>query len=266
MELPMSDHKGELEGQVAVVTGGASGIGRATAIALAEQGVRVFTGDVAQPEENSELSTDWGIVERHCDVCREQDVRELMDAAAAVSGSVDILVNSAGVALSKPIPEVTEQEWDWCLNTNLRGVFFCCKHVIPRMRGKGGTIVNISSNAGLLPRWHDPVYSISKAALVALTRSLALSHAPDRIRVNAICPGPVEATGMMNANFADSEDPEALRRELIEASPLARALGRMIGPAEVAQSVLYLVSPASVMVSGTAIAIDGGKSLGVPPP
>jgi NAD(P)-dependent dehydrogenase (short-subunit alcohol dehydrogenase family) len=123
----------------------------------------------------------------------------------------------------------------------------------------------VSSNAGLLPRAHDPVYSISKLALVGLTRSLALCLAPDRIRVNAVCPGPVGETEMMNADLEAADDPAALTGAMIAASPLAAAWQRMIDPAEVAASVLFLVSDAAVMVTGTAIGIDGGKSLGVPP-
>jgi NAD(P)-dependent dehydrogenase (short-subunit alcohol dehydrogenase family) len=132
-------------------------------------------------------------------------------------------------------------------------------------RTGGGSIVNISSNAGLLPRAHDPVYSTSKAALIALTKCVALCHATDKIRVNAVCPGPVGDTGMMNADLATASDPEAMKQRFIAASPLAQAHRRMITPEEVARSVLYLVSDASAMVTGTAVAIDGGKSLGVPP-
>jgi NAD(P)-dependent dehydrogenase (short-subunit alcohol dehydrogenase family) len=170
------------------------------------------------------------------------------------------------MGLVKQITDVTEAEWDACLNTNLKGAFLVCKHAIRRMQAcGGGAIVNIASNAGLLPRAHDPVYSISKAALVALTKSLALCHARDRIRVNAVCPGPVEATRMMEADLDKAPDREAAVQSLIAASPLAKAHGRMITPAEVAEAVLYLVSDASAMVTGTAVAIDGGKSLGVPP-
>jgi NAD(P)-dependent dehydrogenase (short-subunit alcohol dehydrogenase family) len=129
----------------------------------------------------------------------------------------------------------------------------------------GGAIVNVSSNAGLLPRAHDPIYSTSKGALNAFTRSLALSHAADRIRVNAVCPGPVSDTGIMNADLAKAADPAALAQRMLDASPLANAFGRMITPDEVAQAVLYLVSDAAAMVTGTCLAIDGGKSLGVPP-
>ena len=132
-----------------------------------------------------------------------------------------------------------------------------------KQRG-GGAIVNISSNAGLLPRAHDPVYSTSKGALIAFTKSLALCHAHDRIRVNAVCPGPVGDTGMMNADLDKAVDRAATAQRFIDASPLAHAFGRMISPEEVAQAVLYLVSDVSAMVTGTSIAIDGGKSLGVP--
>lgn len=255
----------DLAGRVAVVTGGASGIGRATALVLAEHGARVLVGDIKLLDENHERFARLGIRQRHCDVRLEADVRSLIEEAAADTGRLEILVNNAGVGLVKPITEVTEEEWDRCLDINLKGAFLGCKHAIPRMRPAGGSIVNIASNAGLLPRAHDPVYSISKLALVGLTRSLALCHSVDKIRVNAVCPGPVGETGMMNADLEAAPDPEALRQQIIGASPLARACHRMIDPREVAEAVLYLVSDAASMVTGTALAIDGGKSLGVPP-
>jgi NAD(P)-dependent dehydrogenase (short-subunit alcohol dehydrogenase family) len=255
-----------LRSRVAVVTGGASGIGRATALLLAANGAQVFTGDYDLLRENDALFNESGIAQLSCDVRREEQVEELIEHAVRKSGRLDILVNSAGVGLVKQITDVTEAEWDACLDTNLKGAFLACKHAIRRMQsGGGGAIVNIASNAGLLPRAHDPVYSVSKAALVALTKSLALCHARDRIRVNAVCPGPVEATRMMNADLDQAADREAAVRNLIAASPLAKSHGRMISPAEVAAAVLYLVSDPSMMVTGTAVAIDGGKSLGTPP-
>ena len=164
------------------------------------------------------------------------------------------------------VPEVTEAEWDACLDTNLKGAFMTSKHAIPAMRQRGGgAIVNIASNSGLLPRAHDPVYSTSKAALLAFTRSLALCHASERIRVNAVCPGPVQDTRIINDELDRSVDPLAVARHIIDASPLCRAIGRMVLPAEIAQAVLYLVSDAAILVTGSTLAIDGGKSLGVPP-
>lgn len=256
-----------LDNRVAVVTGAASGIGRATALLLAENGARVFAGDYDPLPENEAVFSRAGIIQLPCDVRREVDVAALIErAASAGGGRLDILVNNAGIGLVKQITEVTEAEWDACIDTNLKGAFLASKHAIDKMRASGGgAIVNIASNAGLLPRAHDPVYSISKGALVALTKSLALCHARDRIRVNAVCPGPVEATRMMETDLAKAPDREVAVRNLMAASPLVRAHARMISPEEVARAVLYLVSDAALMVTGTALAIDGGKSLGVPP-
>jgi NAD(P)-dependent dehydrogenase (short-subunit alcohol dehydrogenase family) len=232
---------------------------------LAANGARVFVGDYDPIADNERTFAEAGILHSVCDVRREDQVEALIDRAAREGGRLDILVNSAGVGLVKQITDVTEAEWDACLDTNLKGAFLACKHAIRRMQfGGGGSIISIASNAGLLPRAHDPVYSVSKGALVALTKSLALCHARDRIRVNAVCPGPVEATRMMEADLDGAPDRDVAVQNLIAASPLARAHGRMITPAEVAEAVLYLASDASLMVTGTAIAIDGGKSLGVP--
>ena len=249
-----------------VITGGECGIGRAVARLFARQGQSVFVGDVRLRDENRAEFARQGITSLLCDVRRERDVQTLIDLAVQQTGRVDLLVNNAGVGLVKQITEVTEEEWDRCLGTNLKGAFFGCKHAIPAMKRQGGgAIVNIASNAGLLPRTHDPVYSISKQALVALTKSLALCHAPDRIRVNAVCPGPVGETDMVDNEIRESSDPAAARRRLIAASPMAAAYGRMGNPEEIAQAVAYLASEAAAMVTGTCLAIDGGKSLGVPP-
>ncbi len=256
-----------LAGRVALVTGGACGIGRATALLLAKQGAAVTVGDLRLQPENAACFRDAGVDELPLDVRVEAEVQAVVRRILERHGRLDILVNNAGVGLVKQIPDVSEQEWDDCLGVNLKGPFLCCKHAIPAMRAAGGgSIINVASNAGLLPRAHDPVYSLSKGALVALTKSLALCHAPDRIRVNAVCPGPVGDTGMMNADLARSADPAALAQKFIDASPLAKAHGRMISPHEVAEAILYLASDASKMVTGTSLAIDGGKSLGVPPP
>lgn len=256
----------DLSRRVAIVTGGASGIGRATALLLARQGAKVWAGDVQPREENSAAFESLGIAQLPCDVRIEADVVRLVEAATDGGGRLDIVVNSAGIGLVKPIPDVSEAEWDACIDTNLKGAFLVAKHAIgPMRRAGGGSIVNISSNAGVLPRAHDPVYSTSKAAVIALTKCLALCHAADKIRVNAVCPGPVSDTGMMNADLAAADDPEAMKQRFIAASPLARAHGRMISPEEVAEAVLYLASDVAAMVTGTAVAIDGGKSLGVPP-
>lgn len=264
--MTQSAKQPDLTGRVAVVTGGANGIGRATALLLAQNGAHVHVGDLRPPPDADAALSAAGITLQACDVRREADLRSLIDAAVDAHGRIDILVNNAGINMAKPITEVSEDDWDACLDTNLKGPFFGAKHAVRHMQQTGGgVIVNTASNAGLLPRAHDPVYSISKMALVALTRSLALCHSKDGIRVNAVCPGPVEETAMMEADLAAAGDSEAAKQRFIQASPLARASGRMIRPEEVAQAILYLVSDAAAMVTGTAVAIDGGKSLGVPP-
>lgn len=258
---------GLLTDRTALVTGGASGIGRATAICLAREGARVFTADLAPLAENDALYEELGILQCRCDVRSEAQLGEVIQAAAAATGRMDILVNNAGIGMVKQIQDVSEADWDACIQTNLKAAFFGCKHAIRHMieGGRGGAIVNVSSNAGILPRAHDPVYSISKLALSGLTRSLALCHSKDRIRINAVCPGPVGATRMIESELDAADDRDRAVQQLIEASPLARAFGRMITPDEIAQAVLYLVSDAAIMVTGTLLAIDGGKSLGVPP-
>lgn len=255
-----------LNGRVAIITGGATGIGQATALLLAEHGAQVFVGDYDPIERSSQEFSRLGITEVKCDVRIESDVKQLVDRAISVGGGLDMLINNAGIGMVKQITDVTEEEWDACLDTNLKGAFLATKHAIPHMRQRGGgSIVNIASNAGILPRAHDPVYSTSKGALVAFTKSIALCHSVDRIRVNAVCPGPVGDTRMMNADLDKAADRVATENQIIAASPIARVSQRMISPREVAEAILYLVSDASAMVTGTCIAIDGGKSLGVAP-
>jgi NAD(P)-dependent dehydrogenase (short-subunit alcohol dehydrogenase family) len=256
----------DLSGRIAVVTAGSSGIGRAAAVALARAGATVVTGDIRPREENRPLFDQLGIRQLACDVRREEQVRALIDEAAGATGQLHILVSNAGIDLVKQVPDVSEAEWDACLDTNLKGAFLACKHAIPRLRAAGGgSVVFTASNTGLLPRAHDPVYSTSKAALIALARALALSHSVDKIRFNAVCPGPVEGTQSIDEQVAAARDPQQARRAFIEASPLARAHDRMIAAEEIAEAIVYLASDAAAMVTGTALRIDGGKSLGVPP-
>lgn len=256
----------DLHRRTAVVTGGASGIGREIALQLAQHGARVFVGDYRLRDENHGLFSSLKIAEQTCDVRSDEDVRRLVDGAGESTGGIDILVHSAGIVMVGQVPDASEADWDACLDTNLKGAFLASKYAIPWMRKRGGgAIVNIASNAGLLPRAHDPIYSTSKTALLGLTRSLALCHAGEKIRVNAICPGPVQDTRIINDELDRSADPLAVARQIIDASPMCRAVGRMVTPAEIAQAVLYLVSDGALFVTGTSLAIDGGKSLGVPP-
>jgi len=256
----------DLSGRTAVVTGGASGIGRATALKLAQAGAAVCVGDLKLRPDNDAEFERLGIRQSVCDVRQLAQLQRLIDGAADATGRLDILVNNAGIVMVGQVTDISETDWDACLDTNLKAAFFGVKYALPHLlRSGGGAVVNTASNAGLLPRAHDPVYSISKMAIVGLTKSLALCHSKDGIRVNCVCPGPVGETDIMDNDLARQSDPADAARRYIAASPLARAHGRMISPEEVADAILYLVSDAAAMVTGTAIAIDGGKSLGVPP-
>lgn len=252
--------------RVAVVTGGQRGIGLAVARRLRQLGAAVVLADLHISEQTRAWCEAEGVTARDCDVRQTAQLQQMIDRAAEQHGGLDILVNNAGVVQSGQPEDITEEQWDRCLDTNLKAAFFGVKYALPHFRRRGGgSVVNTASNAGLLPRAHDPVYSISKLALVGLTRSLALCHAPERIRVNCVCPGPVERTGIMDDDLSLQTDPAAAAARYIAASPLAAAWGRMVEPEEVAEAIVYLCSDAAAMVTGTALAIDGGKSLGVPP-
>ncbi len=258
--------KFDLQGRVAVVTGAASGIGRATALLLADSGAQVFTGDIELNPVTSAEFSQFGIVERECDVCRLDQLQSLINEAFESTGRLDFLINNAGMNLVGLTTEIAEADYDRCFDTNLKSAFFGAQFAIPHMlKTGGGSIVNTASNAGLMPRSHDPVYSISKMALVGLTKSLALCHSKDRIRVNCVCPGPVTDTRIMTSTLARELDANEAARRYLQASPLANAHGRMISPMEVASMIVYLCSDAAAMITGTAVAIDGGKSLGIPP-
>jgi NAD(P)-dependent dehydrogenase (short-subunit alcohol dehydrogenase family) len=260
--------EGGLAGRVAVVTGGATGIGLATARALAADGATVHLAvrDPVRAEravsEASALGLDLRAVTM--DVTAAGSVadgfREL-DAA----GRLDIVVNNAGINMVGRVEDLSEPDWDACLDTNLKGPFLVARQAIPRLRASGGgVIVNVASNAGLVARADEPAYSTSKAGLLMLTRSLALAHAADRIRVNAVCPGPVGDTGIMDRNLAAASDPDAALASYLRKAPLAAALGRLIEPGEVAAVIRFLCSDAAAMITGATIAIDGGKGAAGP--
>ena len=258
----------ELASRVALVTGGATGIGLATARFLARDGATVYIGvrDVARGREVAEDGANQGLDLRavRMDVANAESVR-----AAFVeidrAGRLDIVVNNAGINMVGRVEDLSEGDWDAALDTNLKGAFLVTRQAIPRLRSTGGgVIVNVASNAGLLARPDEPAYSTSKAGLLMLTRSLARAHAPDRIRVNAVCPGPVGNTGIMDRALAAAADPAAALDASLRTAPLAAALGRPIDASEVAALIRYLCSDAAVMITGATITIDGGKSLAGP--
>jgi NAD(P)-dependent dehydrogenase (short-subunit alcohol dehydrogenase family) len=259
---------GELAGRVAVVTGGGTGIGLATARVLAADGATVYLA-VRDLARGRRVATDEaaGGADVRAVALDVTDARSVADAFHELddAGRLDIVVNNAGIDAVGRVEDLTEEDWDAALDTNLKGAFLVAQHAIPRLRAAGGgVIVNVASNAGLVARADEPAYSTSKAGLLMLTRSLALAHAEDRIRVNAVCPGPVGETGIMERNLARARDPAAALESYLAKAPLAAAWGRLIEPREVAALVRFLCSDAAVMITGAIVAIDGGKSAAGP--
>jgi NAD(P)-dependent dehydrogenase (short-subunit alcohol dehydrogenase family) len=244
-----------LEGKVAVVTGGAGGIGRATVELLAAAGARVFVADVKDREgrETVERIVAAGGVAayRRTDVTVEAEVEALMAAAVETYGRLDIGVNNAGIAGAMArVTEVSFAAWRRTMDVNLHAVFLCMRAEIPRMlAGGGGTIVNTSSAAGLMGFPGMAAYVASKHGVIGLTKTAALEHARDGIRVNAVCPGGVR-TPMLEA-FAGSE-------AALEAMGQLAPMRRLASPEEIAAAIVWLCSDAASFVTGTAMSVDGG--------
>ncbi len=248
----------KLEGKVAIVTGAARGIGRASAIQFAKEGAKVTVADIRADLglETTRLIESAGGEASFvlADVSKEEDVKRMVEVTVARWGRIDILFNNAGYAQVKLVEETSEAEWDHLFGVNLKSVFFGVKHVVPIMRRQGGgVILNMGSISGLVGQMRTPGYVASKGAVVMLTKSLALDYGCDHIRVNCLCPG-ITDTPAFREHISSSADPEALIRERQTRVPL----GRFLTPADVARAALYLVSDASDGITGIAHLVDGG--------
>ena len=248
-----------LEGRVAIITGGASGIGKACAFAMAQEGAQVVIFDVdAESSErtiNAIAAEGAGAAFFQVDVSNEGQVREAVSQTIARFGKIDILHNNAGIAVRHPIAEEDERFWENCMNVNLKGVFLCSKQVLPHMTGSGGSIIHTSSVTGITGVRNRAVYSATKGALVALTRNMALDYAQYGIRVNCVCPG-FTRTPLINALLRDP----AKEKRLTEMHPL----GRLGEPEDTANAVVFLASGLSSWITGQALVVDGGFSAGRP--
>lgn len=238
-----------LEGKVAVITGGASGIGKATALRFSRAGARVVVADL---QDGSGVAQEAGGVFVKTDVGREDQVRALLERAVAVFGKLDVVVNNAGIGEGGQIQEITEDQFDRVLRVNTKGVLWGLKHAAAFI-SDGGSIINTASYAGVAAFPSYGSYSASKAAVIALTRTAALELAPRRVRVNAVCPGtidtPINESPMAQVELALASHVHPLRR---------------IGlPEEVAALIHFLASDESSFITGLAIPIDGGLSAGI---
>lgn len=249
-----------LKDKVAVVTGAATGIGRAAAEKFAREGAQVVLGDIDEEEGRGVAQSicEGGGDARfyRCDVSLEAEVASLLAFAVATYGGLDTLFNNAGIEQPvTPSDRVTEALFDQVIGVNLKGTFFGCKHAVPHLRARGGgTIVNNSSVSAFANVGGNVSYAASKGAVMSLTRVLAVEYALENIRVNAICPGVID-TRMNRRNLELTDDPDALQSRWLAATPL----GRMGTPEEVAQTVLYLASEQSSFTTGVGLLIDGGR-------
>ncbi len=250
---------GRLQGKVAVITGGALGLGRATAIRMAEEGAAVAITDVLGREANDLvdelLSRDLQACSWVLDVSREAEVERVLGEVAKRFGRIDILVNNAGVSgADKPTDQLTEAEWDHVQAINVKGVFFGVKHVIPHLRrAGGGSIINLSSIYGLVGGADVPPYHASKGAVRLMTKTDALIYAKEKIRVNSVHPGFI-LTPMVEAFVHDIGDEAATRLALAELHPL----GHIGEPDDIAWGCVYLASDEAKFVTGAELVIDGG--------
>ena len=252
---------GRVDGKVALITGGASGLGSATARILAEQGARVIITDI-QESEGARAAADIGhdalFVQQ--DVASEADWKRVMSRIIEAYGKLDIVVNNAGILHMASIEDTSLEDWQRVQAVNSVGVFLGCKYAVEAMKGttKGGSIINISSGAGLRPISLVPAYGASKSVVWSLTRTTALHCAESGypIRCNSIHPGVIR-TPMMEGTVPEGEDVDAMMALHAEVHPMKK----LVTVADVALSILYLASDESAIVTGVALPVDGGYNI-----
>ena len=248
----------QLEGKVAIITGAATGIGRATALLFAEEGASVIIADVNEDDAQRTVANieDEGGSARfvQADVSEAEDVQALMERAAEEMGGIDVIVNNAGAQRSGAVTEFEESEWDLLMRVNPRSCFLGAKYGVPRLRERGGgSIVNVSSLAGLKGGPGMTAYSASKGAIIAFTRALAEELAPDNIRANSVCPGWIDTP--FNEPAIEFMGGRAQQEEMVQQTVPLKRQGT---PEEIAPGILYLASDASSYVTGQELVIDGG--------
>jgi NAD(P)-dependent dehydrogenase (short-subunit alcohol dehydrogenase family) len=248
----------KLRDRVAIITGAASGIGRASAVAFSREGAKVVIVDI---DKRHGEETAASIVAQGnesffvaADVANEDEVSRVIESTVSRWGKINILFNNAGVVLVKPLEEMTVNEWDRVMSVNVKGAFLAIKHAVPHMRrAGGGAILNTGSIASFTGQLGTPVYSASKGAIALLTQSLALDYGRDRIRVNCICPG-ITDTPMLREHLGHGAEGEARIRMRLSRVPL----GEILSPEDVARAALYLVSDDSKGITGVLHVVDGG--------
>ena len=252
----MPTNKFDLSAKHVIVTGGGSGIGAAITELFAAAGATVIVGDInleatQQQHSNSDYASSIEI--HHCDISDTESVNNFVTKACK-DKKIDVLVNNAGVGFVGTISETSAEDFDRLYQTNVRGTYNMTKALMPRfLDRKQGVIVNMASICGLVGVPDRFAYCMSKFAIIGMTKSMAMDHAKDNIRINCICPGRI-ATPFMVDRINEYPDPEAIRADMDASQPL----GRMGTPEEVATVALYLASDASSFVTGACESVDGG--------
>jgi len=251
---------GRLEQKVAIVTGGARGIGEGCARAMAAEDATVVIADIREDEGErmaSRIREDGGHAEfQQTDVLDFDSIKRCVSETIKRHGKLDILVNNAGTHFPHSIDELDPERWDFMLNLNLKSMFLFCKAALPELRKTKGAIVNMSSVRGLIGQTEAPAYCASKAGILGLTRGLARDEALNGVRVNAICPSNVD-TPLMTEWLAKQKDPEAMRRACEDAQPM----GRMGDIMEIGRTAVFLAGADSSFMTGTHLVVDGGALL-----
>ena len=254
----MASDRFGLTDKVAVITGAGSGIGRATALMMAASGARVVIAEIdmdgAEAVRAEIVAGGGSATAVKCDICDETQVEHLLSAAVAGYGRVDVLINNAGAVFKGDCIGTTLRDWNRVLDVNVTGAFLCCKHAIPRMLANGGgTIVNVAALAALVGVGNRTAYSVAKAGVLGLTRSITFDYARVGIRCNAVCPATTRTPLVENIS-ATYDDPQAF----LDHVGGRQFVKRMAEPDEIAASIMFLASPASSYIYGCYLAADGG--------
>ncbi len=250
--------QGILSGKVVIITGASRGIGEACVREFVAEGASVAIFDLPQERDAGEkLAAELGELAQYfpCDVTSADQCEAAVKAASKKFGPITILVNNAGIAISGGLEEMSEADWDKIFSINVKGIFMVGRLVIPQMRKSGsGSIINIASESAFIGFPMHPAYCASKAAVVHLSRSMAVRYAPDKIRVNSLCPGTID-TALYRGFLASLPNPEEVHQQVLDKHPLG--LGQ---PEDISAAALFLASDNSRYMTGAPMLVDGGST------